>query len=155
MDTNGIINLLGTISVHYPSIKKNILNEDGKVSKFVVNEWHRCIGFMEYEEAVEKLDAYLLQADGNRFAPTIADFLKKEPKRVQEFEPGNNKHKWFVDKHGHLYDEHGYEYGDPICSGNYYIDEQGRVCQIGQIIHQHGTFIEEGPDKWNFIGATA
>lgn len=136
MDTNGICRLLGIISIHYPKMKEHFINADGKMNKNVVDEWHRCIGYMDYEEALKKFDTYLKMSEGNKFAPDVKFFMSKSSSTAARKEVHyNTKHKWHLDKYGRLFDEEDREYANPaLPNERYYYDEMGRICQKGRVV---------------------
>lgn len=153
MDLSSVGSLLARIAVHYPKFKEQIMDKDGRISKFVAEEWHRTIGFLDFDEALARLDSYLKQEEGNRFAPNARDFLQKPKSNGNEREVFHSdaEHEWYVDLQGHLFDEEGREYGSTVCSARYYLDEKQRVCQMGMVIYDHGTLLPKGEDKWNYI----
>lgn len=141
MDKEFISNLLGTICIHYPSAEKNYKNPDGTVKENVINEWYRCIGWMEASDAIRRLDEYLMQDDGNKFAPTIKWFMwdaKKNQSRREVYFAERKDRQWFVDQFGRLFDEEGREYADPPEFKPFYVDGAGHVCRENTIVFQRG-----------------
>lgn len=137
MDLNEIGNLLETIAVHYPATLKNITDPDGGLSKRVCEEWLRLIGFLEYDEAISRLDAYL-QSDDPRKPPMAVDFLKTKPRREPNyFRAPIKDRKWKIVK-GRLFDEEDREYAiNPKNELPFYWDDDGYACQ--------------GTEKYDFI----
>ena len=139
MSLESLSNLLATISIHYPSFRKHISNEDGTFSKHVLNEWYRLIGYMDYEEALKRFDTYLMQ--GNKYAPDISYFAVK--RKEEPVFQSNQKHVYHLEFrdwdrqriHGRLYDEEGREYvHNPVYEDGYHYDQMGRICIIsGQV----------------------
>lgn len=141
MDKEFIGKLLGIICIHYPSSEKNYKNPDGTVKENVINEWYRCIGWMNAPDAIKRLDEYLMQDEGNKFAPTIKWFMwdaKKNQSRREVYFADRKDRQWFVDQFGRLYDEEGREYADPPEFKPFYIDAAGHVCRENTIVFQHG-----------------
>ena len=111
----------------------------------VVKEWHRLIGFLEYEEALERLDLYMLRED-NRKPPMPRDFLRNKPAQKPEEWRAPISHQWHLEfqawdkkqMHGRLFDQEGREYvHDPVYEDGYHYDFNGRICAMdGRVVYQ-------------------
>lgn len=136
MDTNSIIKLLSNISIAYPSFKKQISTDDGKIRKAVVEEWYNRVGFMSYDDANKIFEKYVL-SDGSRYAPNWPDFLKAKAtaKTVSGFFDGA-RHVYHVGLHGELLDEEDREYGNPLdYETPYRYDEMtGHIVQGNRLV---------------------
>lgn len=140
MDMTSLGNLLGTIAIHYPSFKKHITNEDGKINKHIINEWYRLIGYMDFQEALAKFDQYLKLPEGNKYAPDVKWFLSsKSDKQEREVFHVQSHHQWHIEfprqdkqrMHGRVYDEEDREYvHDPLYEDGYHYDREGHICTL-------------------------
>lgn len=141
MDIHEIGNLLERIMVHYPTFEKQVI-KDGKLSRAVGEEWHRLIGFLTFDDAVARLDSYLMSED-NKKPPMATDFLKHKPKKEVETFHAPISHQWRVEK-GRLFDEEDREYVvDPTDELPFYYDEEGNICQGKTIRFYHRTRSEK------------
>lgn len=150
MDQSGIEKLIKIIGVNYPQSRKYFESSDGKsLNDSVVEEWMRQISYLDYDEAVERLDAYMAEPD-NKKPPMPADlkrmhrtkneyFYKQLDYNIIQERPVYDEHgkqtgvekfiKWKV-INGRLYDEEFREYVfDPKCELPFYYDEGGNICQ--------------------------
>ena len=119
--------LLGVISIHYPNHMKNTDLES------VIKEWHRIIGFLDYDEALARLDAYMEDAE-NKKPPMAIDFKRVKPRKALDVFHAPIEHQWKIIK-GRLYDEEDREYVvDPTCELPFYYDEEGNICQGNRLL---------------------
>lgn len=131
MDRTDTMKLLDKIAVHYPSFKVNLA---------AAEEWERLIGYMDLQEALDRLDDYLMQESGNNHAPGIRWFKRSAPEKKQdEVFHAPIKHTWHLEflkwdekrMHGRCYDQDDYEYvHDPTYEDGYHYDQYGRICTI-------------------------
>lgn len=136
MDLNSVGKLLATISVHYPSFKKHCDNGEGKISKAFAEEWLRVIGFMDYDEALAKLDQYLKLPEGNKFAPDVKWFLSHKAEKKEEWvNPEFNFDR--LDHKGRLIDAEGRMYAFPDKP-----DELYHYDKNGHIVDSKGVFVK-------------
>ena len=111
----------------------------------VAQEWLRLIGFLDYEEAVERLDLYMMQED-SRKPPMPRDFLRNKPSQKPEEWRAPVEHQWHLEfpgwdrhrKHGRVFDQEGREYvHDPVYEDGYHYDLNGRICAMdGRVVYQ-------------------
>lgn len=143
MDLTSLRTLLGMIAVHYPSFKKHISNDDGGLNSYIINEWHRLIGYMDFDDAVRRFDQYLKLPDGNKYAPDIKWFLSDKGQEKNETFHAPIKHRWHLEfrrsdtekRNGRLFDEEGREYiVDPLDESGFYYNERGDICQSGKVV---------------------
>lgn len=137
--------LLNTIAINYPRTRNEICNKDGtKIRMDVIREWNRQIGYLDFDEAVERLDLHMLGPDGNK-APKPIDLKKNKPAPKSEDWHSPEPHQWHLefmawDKeriHGRMFDQEGREYvHDPVYEDGYHYDQSGRICMIdGKVVH--------------------
>ena len=145
MNLESIGKLLNTIAVSYPRIRNEIGNKDGtKIRMDVVQEWYRHIGFLEYEEALQRLDEYMLGPDGSKI-PKPLDLKKQRTRRKSEEWHSPDRHIWHLEfprwdtqkMHGRLFDQEDREYvHDPTYEDGYHYNQQGRICTAdGRVVH--------------------
>lgn len=137
MDLNEIGDLLEKIAVHYPGTMKNITDRNGGLDKRVCEEWQRVIGFLDFDEALSRLDAYM-NSDDSKHAPNAMDFRKvKSQRQAYEYFHSDAVHVWYLsfnssDKeqlHGRLYNEDDMEYvHDPVYEDGYHYNSGGDIC---------------------------
>ncbi len=143
MDIHEIGNLLERIMVHYPTFEKQVI-KDGKLSRAVGEEWHRLIGFLDYDEALARLDAYMEDADNKR-PPMAMDFKRVKPRKNSEIFQAPIEHEWKI-VNGRLYDQEDREYVvDPTNELPFYYDKEGNICQGKIIRFYHRTKSERSP----------
>lgn len=142
MDHSGIKQFLQTISVHYPQFRKHIDDGNGAIPKIVIEEWHRVIGFLDYDEAVARLDQYMASEDGNR-QPKPMDLRRAGGSRKGDVFHAPIRHDWHLEfqesdkehQNGRLYNQHEYEYVfDPENTDPFYYDKDGHICQSGKVV---------------------
>ncbi len=144
MDYPSVAKLLTKISINYPRFKSEIATPNGtNIRKEVIEEWHRQIGFLDLDEALERLDLYMEDAN-NKKAPMAMDFRKYKPRTQSEEWHSPEKHQWHLDfprwdsarMHGRLYDQEDREYvHDPTYEDGYHYDRQGHICTIdGRVV---------------------
>lgn len=127
MTTNEIRSLLEKIQVHYRGFE---------ITAAVIDEWYRLIGFLGYQEAINKLDDYLLMEDGNRNAPRIQWFRKSKIAKQQEEEYVSKAYFDRLDSRGRLTDAEGRMYAFPDKPDEiYHINSSGRICNSkGEVV---------------------
>jgi len=133
---NEIGDLLEKIAIHYPAFGKQIQAKDGSLRKDVCEEWQRIIGYLSYEDLIERFDRYMEQDDSHK-APLAMDFRKvrssakkeyfhySDPDRVYHlvFPPGDVEH-----RRGRVFDEEDREYvHDPTYEGHYHYNKMGQI----------------------------
>ena len=134
MDLKEIGNLLAKISIHYPKFAQQISDEQGRMRRDVAEEWQRIIGFLDYTEAVQRLDKYMESDDGHRI-PMPADLKLVKTAPRQEYFSGGAKHQWHIEG-GELYDEEGRRWASPSYPDDpFYYDDMGRICQRGRVLY--------------------
>lgn len=133
MDIQSIGKLLQSICVHYPSFKKEAVGPDNKFYRSYMDEWHKHIGFLDYEEAEQILTDWIM-SDNGKFAPKVSDFLKakdrKKPKTAYFMD--NTPRRYHIGRHGELLDEEEMEYGGNYANGEpyvYYYNGMGQICR--------------------------
>ena len=144
MDRSGITNLLMTVSVNYPQFRRHIDDGHGGVSRIAIEEWHRNLGFLDYNEALTRLDNWMAGPDGSRI-PKPMDLRNTKGARRDDTFHAPIEHQWHLEfmawdenhKHGRLYDEEEREYvHDPRYEDGYHYDQNGRICTIdGRVVH--------------------
>lgn len=139
MDRSQIGKLLGVISIHYPGFK------GGHNPEATAEEWYRIIGYLDYEDALRKLDEYMASDDGRK-PPMAMDFRKSSGSAAtaREYFHAETRHQWHLEfmrndperTHGRLYDEEGREYvHDPVYEDGYHYDYMGRICTMsGKVV---------------------
>ena len=134
MDLNQTGKLLSTIGIHYPLFRKHITDSAGNISKATAEEWMRCIGYLDYDEAVKKFDKYLEQSpDKNSKAPDTSWFKSYKSPEDQAVVRDTTRHQFKVEN-GRLFDEEFREYGVPGNENSFYYDANGHICQTGRVI---------------------
>ena len=134
MNLNEIGNLLQKISLHYPRFAAQIRDDKGYLRRDVGEEWLRIIGFLDYEEALKRLDDHLNSDDYKRI-PMAMDFKKSRPSDRQEVFHAQTQHTWHIEN-GQLMDEEYRIYANPQCPDEpYYYDNYGRICQKGAVVY--------------------
>lgn len=96
MDKQEIKQLLMEIKVVYPRFES--VEKDGAqfmVNSKVVESWHRLIGWMDYDKAIEILDKYM-ESDQGAKTPTVN--LWKHGGKVQEKQAWHSS--WFDSRNG-------------------------------------------------------
>ena len=135
MDLREIGKLCEKILVHYPGFSKQCLTPDGNMSRSFLEEWHRIIGFLSYEDAIARLDAWM-EGDDHKKAPMAVDFKLVKPKRKDEAFHAPISHIWRIER-GRLFDEEDREYVvDPTNELPFYWNEDGIACQ-GKTQYRH------------------
>lgn len=129
MDLSSIKQLLMTISVNYPAFTKQITGSNGSVPKEVTEEWLRQIVFLDYPEALKRLDAWM-DSENGRKPPMPRDFLKVQPQKAHhDVFHVQQKRKWRIEN-GRLFDEEYREYVvDPTTYLPFYWNSSGIACQ--------------------------
>lgn len=144
MDRSGTIKLLKTVMVNYPAFRRHIETEAGGISEMVIDEWQRQLGYLEVDEALERLDMYMATEAGSR-APKAMDLkLTKPGRRDSEIFHDTSPHRWHLEfskrdpqqLHGRLYDEECREYShDPLYEDGYHYDASGHICTMdGRVV---------------------
>lgn len=134
MDLHEIGNLLERIAIHYPAFEKQI-SKDGKMNRAVAEEWQRIIGYLSYDEAIARLDAWM-EGDDHKKAPMAMDFKLTKPRHKDDAFHAPISHIWKIVR-GELYDEEDRIYVvDPTVELPFYWDEDGYACQ-GKIQYRH------------------
>lgn len=134
MDLHETGNLLERIAIHYPAFEKQI-SKDGQMNRAVAEEWQRIIGFLSYEDAIARLDAWM-EGDDHKKAPMAIDFKLVKPKRKDEAFHAPISHIWKIVR-GELYDEEDRIYFvDPANYLPFYWNEDGIACQ-GKTQYRH------------------
>lgn len=147
MERSGIKKYLQVIAINYPSYKKHIESENG-IPEMIITEWHRQIGFLDYDEALARLDAWMGSESGSRI-PKPADIKNMcLSRRDSEVFYDKTPHQWHLEftkgdktrMHGRLFDEEGREYShDPLYADRYHYDKMGRICTIdGRVVCARG-----------------
>lgn len=135
MDLKETGKLCEKILVHYPSFAKQCLTPDGNMSRSFLEEWNRIIGFLSYEDAIERLDAWM-EGDDHKKAPMAVDFKLTKPRHKDDAFHAPISHIWRIER-GRLFDEEDREYVvDPTVELPFYWDENGYACQ-GKIQYRH------------------
>lgn len=135
MDLKEIGDLLVKICIHYPTSIKNFTDKEGKLDKRIAEEWQRIIGFLSYEDAIARLDAWM-EGDDHKKAPMAIDFKLVKPKRKDEAFHAPIIHIWRIER-GRLFDEEDREYVvDPTNELPFYWNEDGIACQ-GKTQYRH------------------
>ena len=132
MDLSSVGKLISMIAVHYPAFKRHVMDKDGRISKFIAEEWHRRLWPVSMEDALDRLDAYL--AAEHEYAPDTQFFLQKP--RAAEYFTSGRKPIYHVE-HGWLVDEYGQVYGLPDNPDSKFmydgmgriVDDRGRIIQ--------------------------
>ena len=132
MTLDSVGNLLIKICVHWPAAKKNFLNQEGKVSKLVAEEWYNRIGFLDDEKVDAMLEEYLLNPEVNKYAPGVPYFLgHRKERKASGFVAGEARmeNRYRV-KDGILYDQEDRIYADPEDpDGVWYTNAYGYICK--------------------------
>ncbi len=145
MDLNEIGDLLERITIHYPAFEKQI-SKDGRMSKAVAEEWHRLIGFLTFEDALKRFDAYLMSDDSKK-PPMATDFLKHKARKKDDIYHAPIEHIWKI-VNGRLFDQEDREYVvDPTNELPFYYDKEGNICQGKTIRFYHRTKSERSPSE--------
>lgn len=135
MQLNEIGNLLQKIALHYPRFQQQICDEKGFLRRDVGEEWLRLIGYLDYDEALRRLDAHLESEDYKRI-PMVTDFKKALPGEKKGYFVAGTTHQWRV-INGELFDEEYRRYANPACPDEpYYYDNYGRICQKGAVVYE-------------------
>lgn len=136
MDFNDISKLLTTISVYYPGFRKNITTKSGDMIRIeVVREWFRTIGYMDYEDALGRLDAYLMGPNA-KSPPGPMDFRKTMPSvRHNYYQSDHNFDR--LDPKGRLADDAGRLYAFPDRP-----DEEYHYDASMRILDSKGNFVK-------------
>lgn len=117
MTIDEVRTLLHRIRVHY---------NRQEVSDAVVDEWYRLLGYLDYDEALAKLDAYLMLEDGNQHAPRIQWFKNARVERKDTYVPAHTFDR--LDDKGRLVDEEGRMYAFTHAPDElYHYDSSGRI----------------------------
>lgn len=104
-----------------------------------IEEWHRVLGFLSYEEAMQRLDSYLENPDNTR-PPRPHDLKRAQSaQRQYEYFTSRREHQWHLEfppndperMHGRLYSEGGMEFvHDPCYEDGYHYNRLGQICTI-------------------------
>lgn len=121
MDRTQIGKLLGVVSIHYPSFKTNSDPET------MIDEWHRIIGFLDYDEAIKRLDAYM-EDPANTKPPRAVDFKKVRPSESKNYFSGGIG-PYMVSRDGDLVNESGMRFAFPDRPDEKYrYNQRGDIC---------------------------
>lgn len=137
MDLNSVGILLQTITINYPAARKDIMNAEGKISVEVAKEWQRQIGFLDFNEAVARLDAWM-ENPNNTKAPMPRDLKKAQSSGgAREYFHSSVRHRYHIEN-GRVYSENGYEFvHDPCYMGKYIYDSMNQICtQDGRVVEK-------------------
>lgn len=137
--------LLKSISVNYPRFRSEICNKDGtSIRPEVLTEWQRHIGFLDYEEALERLDRHMASENGNHI-PKPMDLRKAGGTKKDDIYHAPIEHRWHLEfsprdpehMHGRMYDQNDYEYVHVAgYEDGYHYDRNGRICTLdGKVVH--------------------
>ena len=130
--------------MNYPRVRNDICGKDGStIRPEVLQEWYRHIGYLEYDEALERLDYHMMSENGNK-APKPIDLKINKPQKKGEEWHAPIEHKWHLEfmkwdpehMHGRVFDQDDYEYvHDPCYEDGYHYDRDGRICTIdGKVV---------------------
>ena len=142
MEMNAIIDLLHAVCANYPTVKRNIERSDGSISDYVLDEWKRQIGFLDYDEALERLDTYMASEAGAK-PPKPMDLRKTRNEGKIEYFHADLEHQWHLvfpiwdveQMHGRLFDEEDREYGEAGYEDGYHYNQVGLICTIdGRVV---------------------
>ena len=144
MDLSSVGKLLSRIAVNYPQFKRHILTENGNIQKIVAEEWERQLGYLDLDEALERLDLYMANEETSR-PPRPVDLKKHKPRMKMDEWHAPIEHKWHLEftrwdveqMHGRVYDQEEREYvHDPTYEDGYHYDQMGRICTVdGKVVH--------------------
>lgn len=113
---------MAAVSINYPTARTT--ND----TEAAINEWHRILGFLDYDEALARLDLYM--EDPNNTKPPRPHDLKRvqTASRSGEYFQANTEHAWHVEN-GRLFDEEDREYvHDPLYEDGYHYNAAGDIC---------------------------
>lgn len=147
MDRSGITNILMKVSVNYPQFRRHIDDGHGGISRFAIEEWDRRLGFLDYNEALNRLDNHMDGPNGDKI-PKPTDLLKAKGARKDDIYHAPISHKYHIEfkewdterKHGWVYDQNDYLYmhdAEYDLADGYHYDSMGRICTIeGRVAFQ-------------------
>lgn len=144
MNLSEIGDLLERIAMHYPRFSSQISDVNGNMRKSVAEEWHRLMGFLSFQDALDRLDTYMMNSETTK-PPMAVDFLKFKPAQKSDTWSSPEEHTWHLEfhkndpqrMHGRLYDQEDREYvHDPCYMDGYHYNAEGRICTIdGRVVH--------------------
>lgn len=136
--------LLQRIAMHYPRFQNQIADANGRMRRDVAEEWMRLIGFLSFQEALDRLDVYMETNETSK-PPMAMDFRRYKTREKSEEWHSPEPHVWHLEfskwdtnhMHGRLYDQEDREYvHDPVYEDGYHYDQQGRICTIdGRVVY--------------------
>lgn len=133
MTLSSVGDLLKAICVHWPTAKKNMLDNDGKISKIVAEEWYRRIGYLDDEKVEAMFTEYLADENVNKYPPGVGYFLGHKSQRASSSymaAEARQKVRFRVSPKGDLIDDEGRVYADPDDpDGVWYINGSGYICK--------------------------
>ena len=145
MNLSEIGNLLQRISMHYPRFTNQIADANGNMRRDVAEEWMRLIGFLSFQEALDRLDVYMENNETSK-PPMAMDFRRYKPRQKSDEWHSPEPHVWHLEfmawdkerMHGRLYDQEDREYvHDPVYEDGYHYDKDGRICTIdGKVVYR-------------------
>ena len=136
MNLNEIGDLFQRIAIHYPRFASQIADSHGNMRKEAAEEWQRLIGFLGFEEALERLDLYMENNETQK-PPMALDFKRIKPIKQSEEWHALIEHQWHIEfmrndphrMHGRVFDQEDREYvHDPTYEDGYHYDTMGRIC---------------------------
>ena len=144
MNLESIGKLLNAIAINYPRFRNDICNKDGtKIRMEVVREWERKLGYLDLDEALERLDLYMANEETSR-PPRPVDLKKHKPRMKMDEWHAPIEHKWHLEftrndpgqMHGRVFDQEDREYvHDPTYEDGYHYDQMGRICTVdGKVV---------------------
>ena len=129
MDLNSVGTLIQKIMINYPSAKNQFLTKEGKISLEAAQEWHRIIGYLDLEEAIARLDAWMEGPD-NAKPPRAADFKKARAENRQKYY-SEGIGPYMVNGQGDLVNEAGMRFAFPDSPDAKYQYSQNGICRQG------------------------
>lgn len=120
--------LQALIAMHYPAFQKQIIGSDGKQRRDIAEEWLRIIGYLDYKDLIDRLDAYM-DSDISRKPPMAVDFKKVKANRVagEVWSGPDNFDR--IDSKGRLTDAEGRLYAFPQAPDEvYHYNAEGRIA---------------------------
>lgn len=131
MDLHETGNLLAKIAIHYPRFETQISDGEGNMRRDVAEEWQRLIGFLSFDEALKKLDTWLVLPDERRKSPPDTTWFVKAARSStarEHFSAGAGFDR--IDALGNLSNEAGmiFAFPDPDrIYEKYHYDGMGRI----------------------------
>lgn len=114
---------MGAISINYPTARMGD-------PQSAIDEWHRQIGFLDYEEALSRMDAWMESPEGSR-PPRAVDLKKSRPMgtRYPDDKPEGSLGPYLVDRFGNLTNYEGMLYAYPKwADAKFMYNRQGDIC---------------------------